>query len=74
MKFISIVICNSLVPYACLFELVLYVPVNKFSVMSGRFLGGISTKQRIKFAYDLQFSMLIIKSENIRGFVSKNSF
>ena len=33
----------------CLFVLMFYVPVNNFSVMSGRgFLGWISTKQRIK--------------------------
>ena len=33
----------------CLFDLILYVPVNTFSVMSGQvFLGLTSTKQRIK--------------------------
>ena len=34
----------------CLFDWILYVPVNNFSVMSGPvFLGWTSTKQRIKF-------------------------
>ena len=37
-----------LVPIFCLFDLILYVPVSNFSVMSGRVFLGWTTKQRIK--------------------------
>ena len=38
--------------FVCLIDLILYVPVNNFSVMSGQvFLGLTSTKQGINVSY-----------------------